>query len=233
MANGYTKLRMNDASNRDSVLILQQRLRVVYILNLGLFSVGKVKPSFLRIRFRLRQRLVFVALYLRQRLDAVALYLLPCLRRSLSPAAPCLRRSLSSLFSKFLRWIILKYKPGYLTDQFGYLESSAAGIRQTRFVQIKRLALATAIGGEEERARDGDFPSSFKHRLRSSFTLTELRARPVLSLSLLVPYPGLWGWQCKSSPIAKENCALRCLSPLEEGEKDLVRSQEYKYCMYK
>ncbi|KFK25987.1 hypothetical protein AALP_AA8G188300 [Arabis alpina] len=55
---------------------------------------------------------------------------------------------------------------------------------------------------------------------------------------------GLWGWQCKSSPIAKENCALRCLSPvcyqliyesdpLEEGEKDLIRSQEYKYCLYK
>ncbi|ESQ41756.1 hypothetical protein EUTSA_v10014961mg [Eutrema salsugineum] len=55
---------------------------------------------------------------------------------------------------------------------------------------------------------------------------------------------GLWGWRCKSSPIAKENCALRCVSPacyeliyesdpLEEGEKDLVRSQEYKYCLYK
>ncbi|EOA22913.1 hypothetical protein CARUB_v10003646mg [Capsella rubella] len=55
---------------------------------------------------------------------------------------------------------------------------------------------------------------------------------------------GLWGWQCISSAIAKENCALRCLSPvcyeliyesdpLEEGEKDLIRSQEYKYCMYK
>ncbi|KAL1195486.1 hypothetical protein V5N11_030757 [Cardamine amara subsp. amara] len=55
---------------------------------------------------------------------------------------------------------------------------------------------------------------------------------------------GLWGWGCKSSAIAKENCALRCLSPvcyqliyesdpLEEGEKDLIRSQEYKYCMYK
>ncbi|KAF3541630.1 hypothetical protein F2Q69_00018963, partial [Brassica cretica] len=55
---------------------------------------------------------------------------------------------------------------------------------------------------------------------------------------------GLWGWQCKGSAIAKENCALRCLSPvcyeliyesdpLEEGEKDLIRSQEYKYCMYK
>ncbi|XP_010558685.1 PREDICTED: uncharacterized protein LOC104827245 [Tarenaya hassleriana] len=55
---------------------------------------------------------------------------------------------------------------------------------------------------------------------------------------------GLWGWQCKSSSTAKENCALRCLSPpcyeliyesdpLEEGEKDLIRSQEYKYCMYK
>ncbi|KAH0980854.1 hypothetical protein GBA52_008031 [Prunus armeniaca] len=54
---------------------------------------------------------------------------------------------------------------------------------------------------------------------------------------------GLWGWQCKSSLIAKENCALRCLSstcyelvyesdPLEEGEKDLVRGQEFKYCMH-
>ncbi|KAF5735280.1 hypothetical protein HS088_TW15G00781 [Tripterygium wilfordii] len=55
---------------------------------------------------------------------------------------------------------------------------------------------------------------------------------------------GLWGLKCKSSSVAKENCALRCLSPqcyelvyesdpLEEGEKDFVRSQEYKYCMHK
>ncbi|XP_027113545.1 uncharacterized protein LOC113759393 [Coffea eugenioides] len=55
---------------------------------------------------------------------------------------------------------------------------------------------------------------------------------------------GLWGQQCKSSKIAKENCALNCLSPtcyqlvyesdpLEEGEKDYIRSQEYKYCMHK
>ncbi|KAL5547179.1 hypothetical protein UlMin_006866 [Ulmus minor] len=54
---------------------------------------------------------------------------------------------------------------------------------------------------------------------------------------------GLWGWHCKSSVTARENCALRCLSstcyeliyesdPLEEGEKDLVRGQEYKYCMH-
>ncbi|XP_021895399.1 uncharacterized protein LOC110812833 isoform X2 [Carica papaya] len=54
---------------------------------------------------------------------------------------------------------------------------------------------------------------------------------------------GLWGRQCKESTIAKENCALRCLSPacyeliyggdpLEEGEKDFVRGQEFKYCMY-
>ncbi|KAK9120379.1 hypothetical protein Syun_017996 [Stephania yunnanensis] len=54
---------------------------------------------------------------------------------------------------------------------------------------------------------------------------------------------GLWGSRCKSSVIAKENCALRCLSPecyeliygsdpLEEGEKDYIRSQEYKYCMH-
>ncbi|KAG5106341.1 hypothetical protein JHK82_043311 [Glycine max] len=55
---------------------------------------------------------------------------------------------------------------------------------------------------------------------------------------------GLWGWSCKSTVIARENCALRCLSPacyeliyesdpLEEGEKDFIRSQEYKYCMHK
>ncbi|PSS26427.1 Protein OS-9 like [Actinidia chinensis var. chinensis] len=55
---------------------------------------------------------------------------------------------------------------------------------------------------------------------------------------------GLWGRQCKSSMIAKENCALQCLSPacydliyegdpLEEGEKDIFRGQEYKYCMHK
>ncbi|KAK6119286.1 hypothetical protein DH2020_002597 [Rehmannia glutinosa] len=55
---------------------------------------------------------------------------------------------------------------------------------------------------------------------------------------------GLWGQECKSSTIAKENCALRCLSPvcyeliyesdpLEEGEKDFSRSSEYKYCMHR
>ncbi|XP_068635415.1 uncharacterized protein [Aristolochia californica] len=55
---------------------------------------------------------------------------------------------------------------------------------------------------------------------------------------------GLWGWKCKSSVIEKENCALQCLSPvcyeliygsdpLEEGEKDYIRGQEYKYCMHK
>lgn len=55
---------------------------------------------------------------------------------------------------------------------------------------------------------------------------------------------GLWGQQCKSSMIAKENCMLQCLSPscyglvyegdpLEEGEKDYSRSQEYKYCMHR
>ncbi|KAJ0970925.1 hypothetical protein J5N97_018884 [Dioscorea zingiberensis] len=55
---------------------------------------------------------------------------------------------------------------------------------------------------------------------------------------------GLWGSKCTSSMIEKENCALRCLSPvcyeliyesdpLEEGEKDYVRAQEFKYCMHK
>ncbi|XP_039826597.1 uncharacterized protein LOC120688367 isoform X1 [Panicum virgatum] len=55
---------------------------------------------------------------------------------------------------------------------------------------------------------------------------------------------GLWGWVCRSSPTEKENCVLRCLSPecydliyggdpLEEGELDYVRGQEYKYCMHK
>ncbi|MED6179487.1 hypothetical protein PIB30_001250 [Stylosanthes scabra] len=55
---------------------------------------------------------------------------------------------------------------------------------------------------------------------------------------------GIWGLPCKSSNIARENCALRCLSPacyeliyesdpLEEGEKDFIRGQEYKYCMHR
>ncbi|KAG6420252.1 hypothetical protein SASPL_116774 [Salvia splendens] len=55
---------------------------------------------------------------------------------------------------------------------------------------------------------------------------------------------GLWGERCTSSTIAKENCALQCLSPicyeliyesdpLEEGEKDITRSSEYKYCMHR
>ncbi|XP_024988258.1 uncharacterized protein LOC112523053 [Cynara cardunculus var. scolymus] len=55
---------------------------------------------------------------------------------------------------------------------------------------------------------------------------------------------GYWGSECKSSMVAKENCALKCLSPtcyeliyesdpLEEGERDYVRSQEYKYCMHR
>uniref|UniRef100_A0A0A9CRD7 Uncharacterized protein n=1 Tax=Arundo donax TaxID=35708 RepID=A0A0A9CRD7_ARUDO len=55
---------------------------------------------------------------------------------------------------------------------------------------------------------------------------------------------GLWGWACRSSLTEKENCVLRCLSPecydliyvgdpLEEGELDYVRGQEYKYCMHK
>ncbi|PWA71713.1 hypothetical protein CTI12_AA256400 [Artemisia annua] len=55
---------------------------------------------------------------------------------------------------------------------------------------------------------------------------------------------GYWGKDCKSSMVAKENCALKCLSPacyeliyesdpLEEGEKDYVRSSEYKYCMHR
>ncbi|XP_042059852.1 uncharacterized protein LOC121804396 [Salvia splendens] len=55
---------------------------------------------------------------------------------------------------------------------------------------------------------------------------------------------GLWGERCTSSTIAKENCVLQCLSPicyeliyesdpLEEGEKDITRSSEYKYCMHR
>ncbi|XP_076912788.1 uncharacterized protein LOC143571182 [Bidens hawaiensis] len=55
---------------------------------------------------------------------------------------------------------------------------------------------------------------------------------------------GYWDAKCKSSMVEKENCALKCLSPacyeliyesdpLEEGERDYVRSQEYKYCMHR
>ncbi|PKA46188.1 hypothetical protein AXF42_Ash015481 [Apostasia shenzhenica] len=53
---------------------------------------------------------------------------------------------------------------------------------------------------------------------------------------------GLWGARCISSMIEKENCALKCASPvcyellyesdpLEEGERDYIRSQEFRYCM--
>ncbi|TKY68800.1 chaperone protein DnaJ [Spatholobus suberectus] len=62
--------------------------------------------------------------------------------------------------------------------------------------------------------------------------------------AMLILTVGCGVGQCKSSMIARENCALRCLSPacyeliyesdpLEEGEKDFIRSQEYKYCMHK
>ncbi|KAK1651923.1 hypothetical protein QYE76_069728 [Lolium multiflorum] len=55
---------------------------------------------------------------------------------------------------------------------------------------------------------------------------------------------GLWGFACRSSATEKENCVLRCASPecynliyggdpLEEGELDYIRGQEYKYCMVK
>lgn len=35
------------------------------------------------------------------------------------------------------------------------------------------------------------------------------------STHMIMPFcvSGLWGWSCKSSAIARENCALRCLSP--------------------
>ncbi|XP_020083192.1 uncharacterized protein LOC109706656 [Ananas comosus] len=95
------------------------------------------------------------------------------------------------------------------------------------------------------------------------FLLLLLLLLPLLALSKSSPRPitddeirekknacyadiesGLWGWKCRASVIAKENCALLCLSPrcyeliyeddpLEEGEKDFVRGQEYKYCMHK
>ncbi|ONK58895.1 uncharacterized protein A4U43_C08F830 [Asparagus officinalis] len=53
---------------------------------------------------------------------------------------------------------------------------------------------------------------------------------------------GLWGEKCMASMMERENCSLRCLSrscydliykndPLEEGERDQVRRQEYSYCM--
>ncbi|CAA6669512.1 unnamed protein product [Spirodela intermedia] len=56
-------------------------------------------------------------------------------------------------------------------------------------------------------------------------------------------YADIERW-CRSSTVSKENCALRCLSPtcyelvygsdpLEEGEIDYIRGQEYKYCMHK
>lgn len=55
---------------------------------------------------------------------------------------------------------------------------------------------------------------------------------------------GLWGEACKASVIVKENCALQCISapcyesiygadPLEEGELDLRRGREFRYCVHR
>ncbi|XP_024022261.1 uncharacterized protein LOC112091850 [Morus notabilis] len=79
---------------------------------------------------------------------------------------------------------------------------------------------------------------------KSRRPITDLETRQKKNQCYADIESGLWGWQCKSSATAKENCALRCLSPtcyeiiyesdpLEEGEKDLVRGQEFKYCMHK
>nr|CAD1832575.1 unnamed protein product [Ananas comosus var. bracteatus] len=105
--------------------------------------------------------------------------------------------------------------------------------------------------------------SSARHRSPRVLLLPPPPPPPLLALSKSSPRPitddeirekknacyadiesGLWGWKCRASVIAKENCALLCLSPrcyeliyeddpLEEGEKDFVRGQEYKYCMHK
>ncbi|KAJ6360336.1 hypothetical protein OIU77_004359 [Salix suchowensis] len=79
---------------------------------------------------------------------------------------------------------------------------------------------------------------------KSPRPITDVEIRQIKNECYADIESGLWGQQCKTSMTAKENCALKCLSPicyeliyesdpLEEGEKDLTRSQEYKYCMYK
>ncbi|KAL2642030.1 hypothetical protein R1flu_009617 [Riccia fluitans] len=53
---------------------------------------------------------------------------------------------------------------------------------------------------------------------------------------------GIWGRACRSSHIAKENCALRCVStacyntiyaddPLEDGEVDIKRGRDFRLCL--
>ncbi|KAL3685789.1 hypothetical protein R1sor_003811 [Riccia sorocarpa] len=53
---------------------------------------------------------------------------------------------------------------------------------------------------------------------------------------------GLWGRSCRTSQIARENCALRCVStacyntiyaddPLEEGEIDIKRGRDIRHCL--
>ncbi|KAJ6975127.1 hypothetical protein NC653_031082 [Populus alba x Populus x berolinensis] len=79
---------------------------------------------------------------------------------------------------------------------------------------------------------------------KSPRPITDVEVRQIKNECYADIESGLWGQQCKTSMTAKENCALKCLSPicyeliyesdpLEEGEKDFTRSQEYKYCMYK
>ncbi|XP_062213515.1 uncharacterized protein LOC133914428 [Phragmites australis] len=85
-------------------------------------------------------------------------------------------------------------------------------------------------------------PSAAAKSSRRPITDTEIRQKKEACYTDVEN--GLWGWACRSSPTEKENCVLRCLSPecydliyggdpLEEGELDYVRGQEYKYCMHK
>ncbi|KAI3739419.1 hypothetical protein L2E82_29823 [Cichorium intybus] len=85
-------------------------------------------------------------------------------------------------------------------------------------------------------------PSTSSTALISQMVQKKLTKNYLPSVAIEAAF-GYWGKQCKSSMVAKENCAVKCLSPacyeliyesdpLEEGEKDYVRSQEYKYCMH-
>ncbi|KAI3918422.1 hypothetical protein MKX01_041742 [Papaver californicum] len=86
------------------------------------------------------------------------------------------------------------------------------------------------------------FTSTLAKKSPRSVTETEVKEKKNICYADIES--GFWGWNCKSSMIEKENCALKCLSPqcyelvyesdpLEEGEKDYARSQEYKFCMHR
>ncbi|URD98003.1 hypothetical protein MUK42_30970 [Musa troglodytarum] len=90
----------------------------------------------------------------------------------------------------------------------------------------------------------GFWPGLLLLCLLAPVALAKSSLRPITDIEVREKKQACYADIERWSIIDKENCALRCLSPvcfqliyesdpLEEGENDFVRGQEFKYCMRK